>query len=259
MTDNFKIERFLRHRIQDALRDILCNGYIKAYQKEVFINPICEGIYYQYYYDKAMNKVYIEFQYTDIFRKTYSTESMGRKIQSYINSNMKRDEEKWPEILLIEDEFTEVCDSVSSLTPFVFTYWKSLSGNYLYIEDRAAMQMYAGNSYDVPDKLLKMYEEIKKLEKQYKSAPLSRDKQKAYIDEHTELYLKYSSDLDTFNTEVYKLNKKYGIITGANAKVPEIFEKYAKIFKKYCGKQLYSIANDTNRVYLEILDNTDIS
>ena len=179
----------LQKLIRDALRDVLSNGNIRVRDLRTFYNPIKSGIYVQFYYNQDTNKVFIEFDYDDNFKKLYNydTTNITKKIIGYINSNFDYNTGLWSEIVLIEDDKIGMCDEYINLTPYTIGYWKSLSGPYKFLTDKAQIQQ---------DSCIINY-------------PSFEEEYKQKREEIVKQYL--TSDFQLMTDKVYELDEEYNI------------------------------------------------
>ena len=170
----------------------------------------------QFYYNNDTNKCFIEVALNSNFKNQYADSLLAIKtiFTKWLNKNLKQDTTVWPELVFPEDGKHEICDSSRLLTPFTIGYWKSLSGNYQFIEDEV--------------KILKDYNDM--------VFPKYDDEYREKVNQIFDTY--YKTDFETFNSKFYELNLEYDIKLDPKPRkdfkdfintVKEINELYAQV------------------------------
>ena len=170
----------------------------------------------QLYYNSDTNKCFIEVNLNSNFKNQYADSILAIKttFTRWLNKNLKHHTTIWPELIFPEDGKHEICDSSRLLTPFTIGYWKSLSGNYQFIEDEV--------------KILKDYNDM--------VFPKYDDEYHEKVNQIFDTY--YKTDFETFNSKIYELNLEYDIKPDQKPRkdfkdfintVEEINELYAQV------------------------------
>lgn len=254
---NAKVNQEFKKLVEDSLRDTLRDGTIVVRQLELQQYPANCGIYLQWWISQE-NKAYLELDYSDQFKHKYDKDDIADGVIRYLHSNFHYDINVWDETVMPEDGVNEVCDSSDILTPYVISYWKSMSGRYEFLTDRVKVthdaEIYQMGLDIKPEKSFNDFiDQVKLLRAKYSQPILSESQKTKYFEEYGKLITKYSSDKDQFDKELDKLKKKYNLYNGnLNDKIPEIFDEYKKLYKEYFKKDLY--VADSHKVFIEVLN-----
>ncbi len=254
--ENFYI--YIVKRFVDALRDVNIDGTIKLRRKPLYNNPTCCGIFLQYYFTKE--KVYIEFDYDNQFKQKFDTTAVTAMLHRYIRANMHYDTGIWPEIVLIEDNDSIYCDTSEYINPFVIGYWKSINGRYQFLTNRTKVLVESQNTANttgITRNFEKFTREVFNLRLKYFQIALSEEDKKKYFDEYVEVCKTFTDRNSIENMKkIEDLKNKYKIKSQLNNKIPEIYQEYYKLYKKYFNTELpnYSVEEYTHKMYLEILN-----
>lgn len=258
MTDKEKnIKDYLNKLVVDSFRDLMLNGNIKIIEKEKE-NPLVPTIHIQFYYNKRTNKAFIEYKLSNKAQFLYTEEKFSNIFVNKIQNNLKYNIDVWPEIILPEDGRNERCDLNYNISPFTITYWKSLTGIYMFIEDNIEVVMDAESfirphgDYK-PDKNFEDFiSEVKSIQLKYQQTYLTDLEKISYINDAMVISTEYSPTSEKYIEAMGELNQKYNIMVG-NHKVPEIFDDYKEVYKKYMNKDIKALDdNDIINYYLEI-------
>jgi hypothetical protein len=241
------IAKLLSNALEDSIDKIF-----KIKVKEIF-NPLYDVIVVQYYYNAIYNKIYIEFDLSKNAKHKYNKVDIVNNINKYIKNNFKRETNIYPEILFIDiDTRKQSVQNSYILTPFVIGYWKSLSGQYAFIEDNTRIELDL-RQFDIQDLGEEYYTRKDEIYNRYFSK--YKDIEEDYADKYAELVrtyginseifkrknMEYIADCNVskgeasqeFEDELYTLNKEYDVNPDS---------KPIKNFEDFCNI-VYSIRN----------------
>lgn len=261
------VEQFIKESLAKYIEEAFINAIPKIYNPSFRVSDkITDSsngyIAVQYCYDKDYNRVFIEYELSKHLKRDLPWELIVEYINDNINKkltgrylktdvyDMENDTELvglYPEIIKYEDGYNQVYDSALLLNIYTIGYWKCLlSDRYEFLYSRSIIENnmrginVSSQGDDAPPKKLEdLQAKIVDLYKDYRLPILSdADKQK------------YISEYDGTNSE--ELNKKFSISGNNNSQVPEMMEKYAKIYKEFFGVSLHNILDNTKRFYINI-------
>lgn len=260
MTDKqIILKDFITKLAKDSLRDLTLNGKIKVIEKEKE-NPLVPTIHIQFYYNERTNKCFIEYKLSSKAQYLYTEDKFSSFFVNKVEGNFRLNTNTWPEIILPEDGKNERCDLNYILSPFTITYWKSLSGNYAFIEDNIEVFMDAetfvrphGDDKKPEKRFEDFIEKVKEIQMRYRQTFLNDIEKMNYISDYMIISTEYSPTSEEYIKAISDLNIKYNVIV-ANHKIPEMFDDYKDLYKEFMGKDLKVIDNTDNIVnyYLEI-------
>ena len=120
----------------------------------------------QFAFNEVMNKMYVQFELSRILKKQIDSEKFTKMVSNYINKHFRIDgfvTPYWVEIVYpddkayyqigkridktgkdyqyIENQTSNVADVQRTLTCYTIGYWKSLTGNYQFVEDESFFKL----------------------------------------------------------------------------------------------------------------------
>lgn len=220
---NDEIKIYLAQKICNELEDLL---RVK-FKAETEFNVIKHSMKIQFWYDEIFNRVYITYELSEYLR--YNATLPWNYIYKYINrqllNNMHRDIGIYPNII----------------GPTVKCYYDNEITNRLDFSDKFIRP----NTYSVW--------KISDASYKYIESPSADQYIQGYI-----LGVNNSAIYSNFCEDILKLNAEYIVGKDIVDKL-DIFDKYAKIFKKYFNRDLSPIPDkDIIRIYIEDINSNNI-
>ena len=247
--------QYIKKIIEDQIRDIMFDGSIKLVKTERE-NMAMPQVIIQWYYNPYTNKCFFEFYMSSGMEKLVHTDKLLNRLKRRVDINFKYDTNVWPEIITPEDGSNERCDSNVSITPYTIGYWKSLAGQYQFIEDNIQVLADAGNyiinddyGHEGEEKFQLFIDDCEKIEKKYRQTYLTPDQKNSYLSEVNTIASKYKRDSAEYKTAINNLNNKYGIKTNISNQIPTIFTEYKKLYKTYFDQDLDDVYKNTQIMY----------
>lgn len=247
--------QYIKKILQDEIRDIMLDGSIKLIRSEKR-NMTMPQVIIHWYYNPATNKCFFEFYMTSGMEKLVHTDKLLNRVKRRVDINFKYDTNVWPEIITPEDGSNERCDSNVSITPFTIGYWKSLAGNYQFIEDNIQVLAAAGNyiinddyAHSGNEKFMRFIKDCKNLEVKYRQTYLTPVQKNNYLAEVNTIAKKYTRGSTQYEAEIAKLNTKYNIKPNISSQIPTIFAEYKKLYKTYFGEDLDDVYANSKTIY----------
>lgn len=256
----------VRRLMLDTLRENQIDGRLQliTYPQQMG-TPQVEGIIkMNTFYNKPTHTFYIEYDLNHMAEELYDTHRFKETFEGKLRDYFRKETYMYCNIIHPEEKVADQVDSaiLNYPTPYTIGYWKSIMGRYEFIEDR--QQIYADarifqNPSDEIDhgKPVKRFEdfcaEVYQISQQYKHDALTDELKDEYLEAINNLARRYSRESQQYKNELRAINDSYNIRTNVNAKVPEMFNAYNVIYKKYFGKTLpNNILTQSRVIYLQI-------
>ena len=190
-----EINAFIIKMIKLGVHETLRDENIQVFERPQY-NEAGMIIFYQFYYSKKSNSLFIEYNFNQDFLNNFDETAMSRNIEKFIKANLRKDiigyiEDSryvgtllWPRIVFIHGD--DKNSPKLMLTPSTIGYWDSLIHKKVFLNDKIEMQV-------------NMLSFINQLPDDYKSAI------------HAIFDMYYMTDFETFTKKYYEALQHYHI------------------------------------------------
>lgn len=219
-----EINAFIIRMIKLGVHETLRDENIQVFERPEY-NEAGMEIFYQFYYSKKSNTLFIEYNFNQNFLNNFDESDMSRNIEKFIKANLRKDiigyiEDSryvgtllWPRIVFISGNNKN--SSTLMLTPSTIGYWDSLIHKKVFLNDKTEMQVNLLSFInDLPD--------------DYKSAI------------HAIFDMYYMTDFETFTKKYYEALHHYRI---------DFTSKFVTKLSDYVGEVL-ALAREYRQVSL---------
>jgi len=208
----------------------------------------------QYFYNERMNKMLIQYEFNTYLKSELNIHSDEITVMKILNKriirNFQKETDMYIEILNTRNSVRNNGTDKNIITPFTIGYWKSLSGNYEFIEDRGEV---FGDIKKSP-KMNLYIKEVINLAKKYKMFDsLNKEEKDNYLYEYKTIYDQYHDQKTTYYIKLRDLDDKYKIARNRNHLMSLMFAEYDKIYNAYFNCSLPEVNEYTRRVTSSVI------